>query len=79
MKPYIIYCVKSFDCVIEGKKYHCVRAFVGELEKTGSTYITKSIKMIKCSSDFVPRELNKPCYLYFSDTGKCVASDDIHA
>lgn len=79
MKTYVIYAVKSFDCVIESKTYHCVRAMVGEVEKTGSAWKVKSIKLIKCSADFHPVDLNKPCNIYFDDNGKAVYSQLINA
>lgn len=79
MKTYAIYCVKSFDCNVDGKDYHCVRAMIGELEKVGSIWKVKSIKMIKCSADFQPVDLNKPCSIFFNESGKAVASQLVNA
>lgn len=79
MKNYVIYAVKSFDCTVEGKNYHCVRAMVGEAEKVGSTWKVKSIKLIKCSADFQPVDLNKPCNIFFDDKGKAVFTQLINA
>lgn len=81
MKNYVIYAVKSFDCTVEGKNYHCVRAMVGEVEKVGSAWKVKSIKLIKCSADFAPvdRLLNKPCTIFFDDKGKAVIAQLIDA
>lgn len=79
MKSYVIYAVKSFDCTVDGKNYHCVRAMVGEVEKVGSTWKVKGIKLIKCSKDFQPEELNKPVYIYFDDNGKAVLTTLVNA
>lgn len=79
MKNYVIYAIKSFDCTVEGKTYHCVRAMVGEVEKVGSTWRTKTIKLIKCSTDFQVADLNKPCNIFFDDNGKAVLSQLINA
>lgn len=78
MKVYVIYAVKSFDCTVESKNYHCVRAMVGEVEKVGSAWKVKSIKLIKCSVDFQP-DLNKPCNIFFDDNGKAVFSQLVNA
>ena len=72
MKNYVIYAVKSFDCTVEGKSYHCVRAMVGEVEKIGSAWKVKCIKLIKCSSDFQAVDLNKPCNIFYNESGKAV-------
>lgn len=79
MKNYVIYAVKSFDCTVEGKTYHCVRAMVGEVEKVGSIWRVKSIKLIKCSTDFQAVELNKPCNIFFDDNCKAVYSQLVNA
>lgn len=79
MKTYVIYCVKSFDCTVEGKNYHCVRAMIGEVEKVGSTWKVKAIKLIKCSSNFNPVDLNKPCSIFFDENGKAVTSALVNA
>lgn len=79
MKTYVIYCIKSFDCTVEGKNYHCVRAMVGEVEKIGSAWKVKSIKLIKCSQDFQPEELNKPVSIFFDDNGKAVLTKSVNA
>lgn len=79
MKTYVIYCVKFFDCVVEGKSYHCVRAMIGEVEKVGSAWKTKGIKLIKCSADFQPVDLNKPCSIFFDENGKAVHSQLVNA
>lgn len=79
MKVYVIYAVKSFDCVVEGKSYHCVRAMVGEVEKVGSAWKVKGIKLIKCSTDFQSVDLNKPCNIFFDDNGKAVLSQLVNA
>lgn len=72
MKTYVIYAVKAFDCTVEGKNYHCVRAMAGEIEKVGSTWKVKGIKLIKCAQDFQPAELNKPLNVFFDENGKAV-------
>ena len=79
MKTYIIYCVKGFDCTVEGKEYHCVRAMVGEVEKVGTIYKVKTIKLIKCANDFQPVELNKPVSIFFDDNGKAVFNQLVKA
>lgn len=79
MKTYVIYCVKSFDCTVQGKNYHCVRAMIGEVEKVGSTWKVKAIKLIKCSTDFNPVDLNKPCSIFFDENGKAVTSTLVSA
>lgn len=79
MKTYSIYCVKSFDCTVEGKSYHCVRAMVGELEKVGAVWKVKCIKLIRCSADFQPVDLNKPCSIFFDEKGKAVTSQLVNA
>lgn len=79
MKTYVIYAVKSFDCTVEGKSYHCVRAMIGEVEKIGSTWKVKGIKLIKCATDFQPVELNKPCSIFFDENGKAVTSQLVNA
>lgn len=79
MKTYVIYAVKSFDCTVDGKDYHCVRAMVGEVEKVGSTWKVKGIKLIKCAHDFQPVDLNKPCSIFFDDNGKAVISQLLNA
>lgn len=79
MKTYVIYAVKSFDCTVEGKSYHCVRAMIGEVEKVGSTWKVKSIKLIKCASDFQSVDLNKPCSIFFDENGKAVHSQLVNA
>lgn len=79
MKTFVIYTVKAFDCTVEGKNYHCVRAMVGEVEKVGSTWKVKSIKLIKCSPDFQPEELNKPVTIFFDDNGKAILTKLVNA
>lgn len=79
MKTYVIYAVKSFDCTVEGKSYHCVRSMIGEVEKIGSTWKVKGIKLIKCASDFQPVDLNKPCSIFFDENGKAVSSQLVNA
>ena len=80
MKTYIIYCCKGFDYVNDkGETYHCVRAMVGEIEKIGGVYKTKSIKLVKCAKDFHPVELNKPCNVFFDENGKAVHSVLVNA
>lgn len=79
MKTYVIYAVKSFDCTVEGKNYHCVRAMVGEVVKVGSAWKVKGIKLVKCSSDFQVVDLNKPCSIFFDENGKAVASQLVNA
>lgn len=78
MKVYVIYAVKSFDCTIDNKVYHCVRAMIGEAEKIGSTWKVKSIKLIKCSNNFRAVELNKPCNIFFDDYGRAAFSQLIN-
>lgn len=72
MKTYIIFCIKGFDCIVEGKPYHPIRAFVGIVEKVGSVDKVTGLKLIKCSNDFTA-ETNKKCNIYFDDNGKAVA------
>lgn len=72
MKTYIIYAVKGFDCVVEGKQYHCVRAMVGVLDKVGTVQKCTGIKLIKCANDFTA-ETNKPCNIFFDENGKAVS------
>lgn len=80
MKTYIIYCCKGFDFVNdENKSFHCVRAMIGEVVKVGGVYKVKSIKLIKCASDFHPIELNKPVNIFFDENGKAVASQLVTA
>lgn len=79
MKTYVIYAVKSFDCTVEGKNYHCVRAMVGDVTKVGSTWKVKGIKLVKCASDFQPVDLNKPCSIFFDENGKAVSSQLVNA
>lgn len=85
MKTYVIYAVKSFDCTVEGKTYHCVRAMVGEVEKIGrvekigNAWKVKGIKLIKCASDFNPVDLNKPCSIFFDENGKAVSTQLVNA
>lgn len=79
MKTYVIFAVKAFDCTVQGKNYHCVRAMVGEVEKVGSTWKVKNIKLIKCSQDFQPEELNKPVTIYFDNNGKAVLTKPVSA
>ena len=71
MKTYIIYAIKGFDCVVEGKPYHPFKAFVGIVEKVGSVDKVTGLKLIKCSNDFVA-DLNKKCHIFFDDYGKAV-------
>ena len=79
MKTYTIYAVKGFDCIVNGINYHCIRAMVGELEKVGSTWKVKGIKLIKCAEDFQPVDLNKPCNIFFDDNCKAVFSQLVNA
>lgn len=72
MKTYIIYAIKGFDCVVEGKPYHPIRAFVGIVEKVGSVDKITGLKLVKCSNDFTA-ETNKKCNIFFDDNGKAVA------
>lgn len=72
MKTYIIYAIKGFDCIVEGKPYHPIRAFVGVVEKVGTVDKITALKMIKCSNDFIA-DTNKKCNIYFDDNGKAVA------
>lgn len=78
MKTYIIYCIKGFDCTVDGNNYHPIRAMVGEVKKQGSTFKCVGIKLIKCSADFMA-ETNKPCNIYFDENGKAVSVQYITA
>lgn len=71
MKTYIVYAIKGYDCTIDCKQYHPIKAFVGIVEKVGSVDKITGLKLIKCSPDFVP-ELNKKCNIFFDDYGKAV-------
>lgn len=72
MKTYIIYAIKGFDCIVEGKLYHPIRAFVGVVEKVGTVDKITALKMIKCSNDFTA-DVGKKCNIYFDHNGKAVA------
>lgn len=71
MKTYIIYAIKGYDCIIDGKLYHPVKAFVGIVEKVGSVDKITGLKLIKCDKGFTA-ELNKKCNILFDDYGKAV-------
>lgn len=71
MKTYIIYAIKGYDCIVEGKQYHPIKAFVGIVEKVGSVDKITGLKLIKCSKDFTA-DLNKKCNILFDDYGKAV-------
>lgn len=72
MKTYVIYCIKGFDCTVEGKNYHPIRAMVGIVEKVGANFKVTGIKLIKCANDFTA-DVNKKCNIFFDDNGKAVA------
>lgn len=69
MKTYIVFCIRSFSCVVEGKAYNPKRAMVGVFNDDGEVC---QIKLIKCSSDFAP-QLEKAVHIFFDDNGKAVA------
>lgn len=69
MKTYVIFCIKAFDCEVEGKKYHPIRAMIGEIQKIGSVNKVVNIKLIKCGNDF-KSEINKPCNIFFDENGR---------
>lgn len=79
MKTYVVYCIKGFDCVVDGKSYHPLRAMIGEVEKVGSAWKVKAIKLIKCSPDFQSAELNKPSTIYFDENGRAVRYQLVNA
>lgn len=72
MKTYVVHCVKGFDCVVEGKQYHCVRAMVGIIEKVNNVPKCVGIKLIKCANDFTA-EIGKFCNIFFDENGKAVS------
>lgn len=78
MKTYVIYCVKGFDCVVDRKIYHPIRAMVGVVEMVGSTWKVTTIKLIKCTSNF-EYQLNKPCTIYFDENGRAVSYELVNA
>lgn len=78
MKTYIIYAIKGFDCIVDGKAYHPIRAMVGIVEKVGSVDKVTGIKLVKCANDFTA-DTNKKCNIYFDDNGKAVAVKYINA
>lgn len=78
MKTYIIYAIKGFDCIVDGKAYHPIRAMVGIVEKVGSVDKITGIKLVKCANDFTA-DTNKKCNIYFDDNGKAVAVKYINA
>lgn len=69
MKTYVVFYMKGFDCEIDGKHYHPIRAMVGEIKKIGSVNKVVGIKLIKCGDDFKV-DLNKPCNIFFDENGK---------
>ena len=69
MKKYIVYCCKSYKCVIDGKEYTPRRAMVAVLDDNGCIV---QIKLIKCASDFAPT-LDKKVQIFYDDNGKAVA------
>lgn len=72
MKVYMIFCIKGFDCEVDGKKYHPIRAMVGEIREIGSVKKVVGIKLIKCDNDFTA-DINKLCNIFFDENGKAVA------
>lgn len=78
MKTYIFLCIKGYDTVIDGNKVHPVKAMVAEVEKRGSVYNIKNIKLIKCIRDF-NAEYNKPCEVFFDEYGRAVEARYINA
>lgn len=71
MKTYVIFCIKGFDCEVDGNKYHPIRAMIGEVKKIGSVNKVVGIKLIKCANDF-KAEINKPCNIFFDENGKAL-------
>lgn len=78
MKTYVIYCIQGFDCIVDGKQYHPIRAMVGIIEKVGTVDKVTGIKLIKCSNYFTA-ETKKKCNIYFDYNGKAVAVKYINA
>lgn len=78
MKTYVFYCIKGFDCTVDGNQYHPIRAMVGIIERVGSVDKCTGIKLIKCSSDF-KAETNQKCNIFFDENGKAVSVKYINA
>lgn len=78
MKTYVIYCIKGFDCTVDGNQYHPIRAMVGVIERVGSVDKCTAIKLIKCSNDF-KAEINQKCNIFFDENGKAVSVKYINA
>lgn len=78
MRTYVIYYIQGFDCVVEGKQYHPIRAMVGIIEKVGTVDKVTGIKLIKCANDFTA-DTKRKCYIYFDDNGKAVDVKYINA
>lgn len=78
MKTYVIYAIQGFDCVVDGKQYHPIRAMVGIIEKVGTVDKVTGIKLIKCSNDFTA-DIKKKCNIFFDDNGRAVAVKYINA
>lgn len=78
MKTYVIYCIKGFDCTVDGNQYHPIRAMVGVIERVGSVDKCTGIKLIKCSNDF-KAEINQKCNIFFDENGKAVSVKYINA
>ena len=78
MKTYVIYCIKGFDCTVDGNQYHPIRAMVGIIERVGSVDKCTGIKLIKCANDF-KAEINQKCYIFFDENGKAVSVKYINA